>query len=97
MTPEQVTQVIRETLYLTLELAAPFLLLALGVGLIIACVQSLTRLQDMTLTVVPKMLAVGGAMIVLFPWVLKLLTRFTSHLIVHGWEKVTHAVHYVLP
>ena len=95
MTPEQITHVVRHTLLTALEIAAPFLLLALVVGILIALIQSMTQMQEMTLTFVPKMIVVAAALAVLFPWILKILTKFTNNLLVHQWEKVTSCVHYV--
>ncbi len=96
MTAEQITEVIRQTLYIALELAAPFLLLALVIGLTISILQTVTHVQEMTLTFVPKMLVVGLVIAVFFPWMLKIMTKFTNNLWVYQWEKVTNLVHYVL-
>jgi flagellar biosynthesis protein FliQ len=95
MNPEQITYIIRHTLYTALEIAAPFLLLALIVGLAISLIQSLTQMQEMTLSFVPKMIALALAIALLFPWVLKILTKFTNNILVHQWDKVTSVVNYV--
>ncbi|MCH9627982.1 MAG: Flagellar biosynthetic protein FliQ [Chlamydiales bacterium] len=95
MTPEQIAHVMRQTLYTALEIAAPFLLLALIVGLTVSLIQSLTQLQEMTLAFVPKMLALAVALAIFFPWMLKILTKFTNTLLIHQWDKVTSLVHYV--
>ncbi|MBS0623204.1 MAG: flagellar biosynthetic protein FliQ [Verrucomicrobia bacterium] len=96
MTPEYITQIITQTLYTALELSAPFLLLALVIGLLISIFQSLTQIQEMTLSVIPKMLLVGLALVIFFPWMLKIMTKFTNHLLIHGWERATHVAQYVL-
>ncbi|MCP5469976.1 MAG: flagellar type III secretion system protein FliQ [Chlamydiales bacterium] len=96
MTPEQITHVVRHTLFVALELAAPFLILALLIGLLIAVFQSLSHIQEMTLSFVPKMLIVGLSVAIFFPWMLKIMTKFTSNLWIHQWEKVTDFVTYVL-
>lgn len=95
MTPEQITQVIRQTLYTALEMAAPFLILALVVGLLISIFQSITHIQEITLSFVPKMLVVAASLAIFFPWMLKILTKFTNNLLIHQWDKVTHFAHYV--
>lgn len=95
MTPEQITQIVRQTLYIALELAAPFLILALVIGLLISIFQSMTHIQEITLSFVPKMLIVAAALAIFFPWMLKILTKFTNNLLIHQWDKVTHFVHYV--
>ena len=93
MTPEQITQIVRQTLYVTLEIGAPFLLLVLIVGILISLVQSLTQIQEMTLSFVPKMLVLALAITLFFPWMLKIMTKFTNHLIIYQWEKVVSLVH----
>lgn len=95
MTPEQITHLIRQTLYTALEIASPFLILALIVGLSISLIQSLTQIQEMTLSFVPKMIALAIALAIFFPWMLKILTKFTNNLLIHGWDKVTSFVNYV--
>lgn len=96
MSPEQVIQIMREAMYTAIGLAAPFLLLALIVGFVISLFQSLTQIGEMTLSFVPKMLLVALALAIFFPWMLKILTKFTNQMIIGGWESVTHVVQYVL-
>ncbi|MCC6245703.1 MAG: flagellar biosynthetic protein FliQ, partial [Gemmatimonadaceae bacterium] len=62
-------------------IAAPMLLIALGVGLIVSVIQSVTQIQEQTLAFVPKLILVGGAFIVGLPWLLQILIRFTTQLI----------------
>ncbi|MCC5833025.1 MAG: flagellar biosynthesis protein FliQ [Chlamydiales bacterium] len=95
MTPEQITHIVRHTLYTALEIGAPFLLLALIVGLCISLIQSITQVQEMTLSFVPKMLALALALAIFFPWMLKILTKFTNNILIHQWDKVTSLVNYV--
>jgi flagellar biosynthesis protein FliQ len=95
MSPEQITHIIRQTLLTALELSSPFLILALLIGVIISLIQSMTRMQEMTLSFVPKMIAVAAALAIFFPWMLKILTKFTNNLLVCQWEKVTSFIHYV--
>lgn len=95
MTVEQITHIIRQTLYLALEIGAPFLLLAMIIGLLVSLIQSMTQMQEFTLSFVPKMVALAFALAIFFPWMLKLLTKFTNNLLVYQWEKVTSLVNYV--
>ena len=95
MTPEQITHVVRQMLYVALEIASPFLLLAMIIGLLISLFQSMTQMQEMTLSFVPKMIALALAVAIFFPWMLKILTKFTNNLLVYQWEKVTSAMNYV--
>lgn len=94
MTPEQITHIVRQTLFISLEIASPFLLLALIIGLVISFLQSITQIQEMTLSFVPKMIVVAAALGFFFPWMLKILTKFTNNLLIYQWEKVTSFMHY---
>ncbi len=95
MNPEQITQIMRETLYTAIEIAAPFLLLALIVGLVISILQSVTQIQEMTLAFVPKMLLLALSLAIFFPWMLKMMTKFTNNILVHQWENVVSLIDYV--
>lgn len=89
MSPEQLIDILRQTLWTTLEIAAPFLIIALIVGILISLFQTFTHIQEMTLSFVPKMIIVAAALAVFFPWMLKLLTRFTHQILIHKWDLVT--------
>ncbi len=71
----------RDAIMTALMIAAPMLLIALGVGLIVSVIQSVTQIQEQTLAFVPKLILVGGAFIVGMPWLLQILIRFTTELI----------------
>jgi flagellar biosynthesis protein FliQ len=70
-----------ETIIVALKLGAPVMLLALAVGLVIAFLQALTQIQEMTLTFVPKVLVILVSLLVLLPFMLTTLTSFTESLI----------------
>ena len=71
----------RETIIVAIKLGAPAMLLALAVGLAIALLQALTQIQEMTLTFVPKMLAILLSLLVLLPFMLTTLTNFMHSLV----------------
>ncbi len=83
MSHQLVIDLTRDAIITALMLAAPMLLVALGVGLIISIIQSVTQIQEQTLVFVPKLVLVGGAFIVGLPWLLQILIRYTQQLI-HG-------------
>jgi flagellar biosynthetic protein FliQ len=56
------------------------LLVALGVGLLVSIIQSVTQIQEQTLTFVPKLILVGAAFIVGLPWLLQIMVRYTTQL-----------------
>ncbi len=80
MTPQMVVSIGREALTLTLLVAGPMLLFGLIIGLAIAIFQAVTQINEMTLTFVPKILAIGMAVLVFLPWMINLLTDFTRHM-----------------
>jgi flagellar biosynthetic protein FliQ len=77
MTHEYVINLGRETLMNAMVLAAPVLLVGLLVGILSAVVQAVTSVQEQTLSIIPKMLAVGIMLIVLMPWMLNRVLFFT--------------------
>jgi len=80
MTALDAIDIAREAIIVALKLGAPVLLLSLAVGLVVSLFQALTQIQETTLTFVPKIVVVGGAMIVLLPFMLTTLTGFTHML-----------------
>jgi flagellar biosynthetic protein FliQ len=81
MTPETVVTVGRQALEMTLMLAAPLLLTALGVGLIVGIFQAATSINEMTLSFIPKLLAMAAMLALAGPWMLRTLVEYTRNLI----------------
>ena len=80
MTPEQVIDLVRETLWLMIRIGGPMMLTALVVGLIVSLVQALTQIQEMTLSFVPKVIAMSVALILTLPFMFGELRAFTEEL-----------------
>ncbi|MEW5794874.1 MAG: flagellar biosynthesis protein FliQ [Candidatus Zixiibacteriota bacterium] len=80
MTPQMVVEIGREALTVTLLVAAPMLGLGLVVGLIISIFQAVTQINEMTLTFVPKILAVAAALLIFLPWMINVMTDFARHM-----------------
>lgn len=80
MTPEMVMDLGREALYITVLLAAPLLLSALAVGLLVGIFQAATQIQEMTLSFIPKLIALVVALIVGGAWMLRLITEYSLRL-----------------
>ncbi len=83
MSQEIVLHLARETLQVTLMVSGPLLLVSLVVGIFISIAQVVTSIQDMTLSFVPRTVAVFLASLFLFPWVMKTMIAFTSDLFAH--------------
>lgn len=80
MTPDTVMDVGRDAMYLTMLLAAPLLLSALAVGLLIGVFQAATQIQEMTLSFIPKLMVLVFALLSAGPWMLRMLMEFTLRL-----------------
>jgi flagellar biosynthetic protein FliQ len=80
MSPETVMTVGSRALEITLMLAAPMLLVALVTGLIVGAFQAATQINEMTLSFIPKLIAISVALMVAGPWMLKLLVGYTREL-----------------
>lgn len=80
MTPELVVQLARRAFETTLLLSAPLLVFSLVVGLAISIFQAITSINEVTLTFVPKIIAVMIAMIIFFPWMMTYLSDFTREI-----------------
>ncbi|HLA73853.1 MAG TPA: flagellar biosynthesis protein FliQ [Steroidobacteraceae bacterium] len=81
MSPEMVITVGRHALEMTLMLAAPLLLTALAVGLIVGIFQAATQINEMTLSFIPKLLAMAAVLAFTGPWMIKSLVEYTRGLI----------------
>jgi len=80
MTPQMVVSIGREALMLTIMMAGPMLLFGLIVGIAIALFQAVTQIQEMTLTFVPKILAIALALLLFLPWMINIATDFARHM-----------------
>lgn len=70
----------RNAVFLALLLAAPMLVVALGVGLLVSVLQAVTQIQEQTLSFVPKLVAVAVIFLVALPWMIQLATRYAGDL-----------------
>lgn len=77
MTPETVLTLGQRGMELAIMVAAPPLLTGLAVGVLVSLFQAATQINEMTLTFVPKLLAIAAAMLLIGPWMLNKLIDFT--------------------
>jgi flagellar biosynthetic protein FliQ len=80
LTQELVIQIGRQALITVLLVAAPALITGMTVGLLVSIFQSVTQIQEFTLTFVPKILAVVTAFLLAMPWMLNTLLGFIVRL-----------------
>lgn len=77
----QIISLAKNAMLVTLMVASPMLLIGMIVGVLIAVFQSVTQIQEMTLTFVPKIVAIMIGMLFFASWMLTKLTDYTSNLI----------------
>ncbi|HXS22229.1 MAG TPA: flagellar biosynthesis protein FliQ [Steroidobacteraceae bacterium] len=82
MTPDTIMTIGTRALEIALVLAAPLLLAALITGVVIGAFQAATSINEMTLSFIPKLLAIALTLAVAGPWMLKTLVGYTHELIV---------------
>ena len=83
MNQDAILKLARDTFEVTMMVSGPMLLVSLVVGVVVSIAQVVTSIQDMTLSFVPRVIAVFVAFLVAFPWIMKILLAFTSQLFGH--------------
>jgi flagellar biosynthesis protein FliQ len=76
MTPESVLSMAHQAMYVALILAAPLLLVALVVGLVVSLFQAATQINESTLSFIPKLLAVAVTLVIAGPWMMSTLLDY---------------------
>ena len=82
MTPDTIMAIGTRALEIALALAAPLLLAALITGVVVGAFQAATSINEMTLSFIPKLLAISLTLAITGPWMLKTLVGYTHELIV---------------
>lgn len=80
ITEGQIIDITREALFLIIKVSAPLLLISLIIGLAVSIFQTVTSIQEQTLTFVPKIVAVFLGMMLIGGWILENLTSFMTEL-----------------
>jgi len=80
MTPQTVMALGQNALELTLLVSAPLLLSALVVGLIVSVFQAATQINEMTLSFIPKLIAIFAALLLAGPWIITMMTDYMRRL-----------------
>jgi flagellar biosynthetic protein FliQ len=80
MTPQTVLTLMQQALLVTALVSAPLLLTALIVGLVVSVLQAATQINEMTLSFIPKLIAMFAALILAGPWMLATLTDYVQRL-----------------
>jgi len=80
MTQDFAIELARQAIVLAILISAPILAVAIGVGLVVSMIQTVTQIQEQTLSFVPKLFAVAVAFLVSLSWMLQRLTAFAVQL-----------------
>ena len=80
MDAAQVIDLGRESLWIAVKVAAPLLGVALAIGLLVGILQAATSIQEMTLSFIPKLLALVVVLFVVGPWMLRIIVTFSQRL-----------------
>ncbi|MGQ9720146.1 MAG: flagellar biosynthesis protein FliQ [Candidatus Jordarchaeum sp.] len=83
MTQEFVIGITKNALEITLMISLPILAVGLIVGIVVALFQAITQMHEMTLTFVPKIVAVFITILFLFPWMMQKMVFYTQQLIMN--------------
>jgi flagellar biosynthesis protein FliQ len=75
-----IVDLMRNAMMLVVMIAGPMLLAAAVVGLGISVLQAVTQIQEQTITFVPKLVAVAAVFLLALPWMLQVLTKYTTEL-----------------
>ncbi len=83
MTPEFVVGFAREAIETTLSIALPLLGVGMIVGITVSVLQAATQIQEMTLTIVPKIVAIFITLIIAFPWIMDKMITYTRDIFIN--------------
>lgn len=81
MTQSDILKLAQDSIKIVLMISSPMLIFSLLVGLIISIIQAVTQIQEATMSFVPKIVAVFLSLIIFGPWILQVITEFTTNLL----------------
>ena len=81
MTPETVTTIGQEAMWITMIIAAPMLVSALAIGLLVGMFQAATQINEMTMSFIPKLFVLVMALMLAGPWMLEVIVSYTTELV----------------
>jgi flagellar biosynthetic protein FliQ len=83
MSQDMILTLAKDALQITLMVSGPLLVVSLVVGVLISIIQVVTSIQDMTLSLVPRVVAVFVAFLLIFPWAMSVMITYTANLLGH--------------
>lgn len=89
MTIQAVVEIMRDALFLIIKVSLPVLLVSMIVGLIVSIFQTVTSIQEQTLTFVPKVIAIFVALMLMGNWMMTSMVEYTIQL----WSSFSMYIH----
>ena len=80
MTPETITTIGQQALWVTIMIAGPLLGSALAIGLLVGMIQAATQINEMTLSFIPKLMVLVMSLVLAGPWMLSVIVNYTRQL-----------------
>lgn len=96
MTPEQIANIVRQTLFVAMEISAPILIITLFIGLGVSIFQSVTQITETTLIFIPKLICFTVMFALTLPWMLKIMMRYTYDILITHWNSVMDITNNVM-
>lgn len=81
MTTDFVVAIGRDSIITALKVVGPIMMVGFVVGMVVSFIQAIMQIQEMTISFVPRLLAIGGSMIIFGHWMLGHLMTYTTHLL----------------
>ena len=81
MTDQTVIDIGAKTLWVAIEVAAPALLAAMVIGLLVSIFQAATQINEQTLSFIPKIIAMTAAIVFFGPWIMQIMMNFTIEML----------------
>ncbi len=83
MSQDMILKLAKDALQVTLMISGPLLAVSLVVGIVVSIAQVVTSIQDMTLSFVPRIIAVFGVFLLILPWIMHIMIGFAYQLFAH--------------
>lgn len=83
MTQDMILKLTKDALQITLMISGPMLVVSLIVGIVVSIAQVVTSIQDMTLSFVPRIVAVLLTFLFVFPWIMNMMLAYTAQIYGH--------------
>ncbi|MGI5901193.1 MAG: flagellar biosynthesis protein FliQ [Desulfitobacteriia bacterium] len=90
MTENQILHLTREAVATAILVGGPILIASLLVGLIVSVFQAMTSIQEQTLSFIPKLFAIALILVLLGPWMIKVMTNYTVNLFMELPNYILH-------